>query len=56
MIGPDDVRQDLDEHHVRRPLAAQLRRLHVLELPLAEHGGANRAGDDRREDDADHER
>ena len=52
---PGDVRQDLAEHHVRAALLAQLRRLHIVELPLRERGRANRARDDRREHDADHE-
>ena len=34
MIGADHVRQDLDEHDVRRALAAQARRGDVVELAL----------------------
>ena len=38
-----------------RPLAPQARRLHVVELALAEHGRAHGPRDDRREDQPDHE-
>ena len=48
-----DVGQDLDEHDVGRPLAAQLGGGHVVELALRQHRGAHRAGDERREDEAD---
>ena len=55
MIGGDDVRQDLDEHDVRRALAAQLRGLHVVEVALGQHRGAHGARDDGREGQADHD-
>ena len=47
------VRQDLDEHDVRRPLAAQPRGGDVVELALDQDRGAHRARDQRREQDPD---
>src|SRR4029078_2199510 len=52
-----DVGEYLGEHHVWRVLPSQPCRLDVVEIGLAEYGGADRARDDGREhggDDDDH--
>ena len=53
--GPEHVGEDLAGQDVRRPLVAEPGRLDVVELALGEHRGADGAGDDRGEDDPDHD-